>query len=172
MNLIKSHKIVAATLLIGVIGSAVGLAAINQPVENQFAQVDKMVMKPEQPNTVASQIEEKPEATLVVLPEEVPAAAEIVVVEEQVMPIEEAYSYVFSNLESRNEEMRQIIQPRRKYITHTQTIVTMIMKNYPANTSLFKPSRIQSSIDACLAHIISMDESQLLMAANTHDCGY
>ena len=43
MNLIKSHKIVAATLLVGVIGSAVGIAVINQPVDNQVRHVSEMV---------------------------------------------------------------------------------------------------------------------------------
>lgn len=71
MNLIKSHKVVAATLLIGVIGSAVGITVISQPVDNQPAQVDKMAVKPEQPEAQVIQPEDKQEVVVESLPEPV-----------------------------------------------------------------------------------------------------
>lgn len=71
MNLIKSHKVVAVTLIVGVIGSTVGLAVINQPVDSQRAQVDKMVVEPEQLEVYDIQPEDKPEVVVESLPEPV-----------------------------------------------------------------------------------------------------
>lgn len=42
-KLIKSHKIVAATLLVGIVGSTAGLMVINQPVEDRVQEVTKVV---------------------------------------------------------------------------------------------------------------------------------
>lgn len=95
MNLIKSHKIVTVTLLIGVIGSAVGITVINQPVDNQVRHVPELVAEPRKtvkdtpPVTAPEPVLEDPAPEVVDVPVvEVEAVAEPAV-EEVINPYAE-----------------------------------------------------------------------------------
>lgn len=83
MNLIKSHKIVTATILVGIIGSAVGITVINQPVDSPSIEVSSVVKeKPavesaKIPAEQSQEIEETPVVTEVVETVEVAPVVEV-----------------------------------------------------------------------------------------------
>jgi hypothetical protein len=72
MNLIKSHKIVTATILVGIIGSAVGIAVINQPVDSPSIEVSSMVK--EKPSVESAKIPAEQSQEI----EETPVVTEVV----------------------------------------------------------------------------------------------
>ena len=86
MNLIKSHKIATATILVGIIGSAAGIAVISQPVDNQVRHVSEMVAEKTKETEPIAEVstEASTESSQEILTENTPEPAPIVV--EEVKP--------------------------------------------------------------------------------------
>lgn len=107
MNLIKSHKIVTATILVGIIGSAVGITVINQPTEpvDRHIQDAQSTVKPiddhkERGLSAEPADKTKPEEIYSPIIEPVLEAKEVEIVPEEPLTLskDEAYAVAYNEL--------------------------------------------------------------------------
>lgn len=150
MNLIKSHKIVTATILVGVIGSAVGIAVINQPVDNQVRHVSEVVVDP------GETVKETPPATTPVTePENVLEAPSAEVVDvpvyETEAPVEEP---IADDAEFWNQFYFKVVDKHEaKNPVTDMGMYNAIHRAYRNNPSAFLPSKVDNIIDSCIRQL-------------------
>lgn len=144
MNIFRKHKIVTATVLSAIIGSSVGLAAINQPVDNQFAQVDK---------TVVDSKEKVEKIPLVVAPEPVleapaPEVVDVPVVNTEQPPTvsdEDMYGVIINSLRDTGFE---------RWLTITDvTVVNMLQHHIHGSDMRYFEDELKVMTNKCVAFI-------------------
>lgn len=146
MNLIKSHKIVTATILVGIIGSAVGIAVINQPVDNQVRHVPEMVVetgeraKETPPVTTPEPVLEAPAPEVV----DVPVSDTEAPVEAPIADDAEFWNQFYFKVVDKYEAKNPVTD---------MGMYNAIHRAYRNNPSAFLPSKVDNIIDSCIQQL-------------------
>lgn len=149
MNLFKEHKIVTVAVLLGVVGSAIGLGIINQPVEYQPSDLSYMTVESTK-TTIKPKVEEVEEADATVVPQEVaPKPIAVEVIEEPVQPAtvadEDMYNLVMGTIRESGFE---------RWVTISQiNVFKMIQHHTLGSATRYTKPQIIDMTHKCLAFI-------------------